>query len=90
MANKLKFEQGMQELEAIVRTLESGKMPLEDSFKAYDRAIKLRDALRTLLEDSEKKIRVLTEEGEREMNQEGNMRKARFPLKTCPGCSVNP
>jgi len=70
MKKKICFEEGMQELEMIVKSLESGQMPLEESFKAYDRAIKLRDSLRALLEESEKKIRVLTEDGERELSQE--------------------
>ncbi|MBE5772894.1 MAG: exodeoxyribonuclease VII small subunit [Clostridiales bacterium] len=70
MKKKINFEEGMQELEALVKSLESGQMPLEESFKAYDRAIKLRDSLRTLLDDSEKKIRVLTEDGERELSRE--------------------
>ena len=70
MMKKINFEEGMQELEALVKSLESGQMPLEESFKAYDRAIKLRDSLRTLLDDSEKKIRVLTEDGERELSRE--------------------
>ena len=70
MKKKINFEEGMQELEALVKSLESGQMPLEECFKAYDRAIKLRDSLRTLLDDSEKKIRVLTEDGERELSRE--------------------
>lgn len=71
MKKKINFEEGMQELEALVKALESGQMPLEESFKAYDRAIKLRNDLHSLLEESEKKIRVLTEDGERELSQEG-------------------
>lgn len=70
MKKKINFEEGMQELEMLVKTLESGQMPLEESFKAYDKAVKLRDSLRELLEESERKIRILTEQGEREMTQE--------------------
>jgi len=70
MKKKISFEDGMQELESLVSGLESGQMSLEDSFKAYDKAIKIRDSLKALLEDSEKKIRVLTEGGEREISQE--------------------
>lgn len=70
MKKKITFEEGMQELEALVRSLESGQVPLEESFKAYDRAIKLRNELQSLLEGSEKKIRVLTEAGERPLIQE--------------------
>lgn len=70
MKKKITFEEGMQELEALVRSLESGQVPLEESFKAYDRAIKLRNELQSLLEGSEKKIRVLTEAGEHPLIQE--------------------
>ena len=70
MKKKINFEEGMQELEMLVKTLESGQMPLEESFKAYDKAVKLRDSLRELLDESERKIRILTEQGEREMTQE--------------------
>ena len=45
-------------------------MSLEDSFKAYERAIKIRDTLKILLEEGDRRIRVLTENGEREMLQE--------------------
>ena len=64
MAEKITFEQGMQELETLVRTLESGQLPLEDSFKAYERAVVLKASLNALLDDSDKRIRVLTETGD--------------------------
>lgn len=67
---KISFEQGMEELENLVKTLETGDISLEESFKAYERAIELRDALKKLLEDGDRRIRVLTETGEREMAQE--------------------
>ena len=70
MKKKITFESGMQELEELVRTLEGGQMPLEESFKAYERATELRDALKKLLDESDRRIRVLTEDGEREIAQE--------------------
>lgn len=70
MKKKINFEEGMQELETLVRELESGQMPLDESFKAYERAIKIRDSLKALLEESDRKIRVLTETGERELKEE--------------------
>ncbi len=68
MKKKIKFEAGMEELEALVRSLESGQLPLEDSFKAYERAMELKKALNALLEESDKRIRVLTEAGEAELD----------------------
>ncbi len=72
MNNEISFEQGMQELEDLVRTLESGQISLEESFKAYERAVALRDHLKMLLGESDRRIRVLTESGEREIAQEEN------------------
>ena len=67
MKKKITFEAGMQELEELVNALESGEMTLEDSFKAYERAIALKDSLNALLDDGDKRIRVLTEAGETEL-----------------------
>lgn len=70
MEDKLSFEQGMQELENLARALEMGEMTLEDSFKAYERAVELKNALEKLLDDGDKRIRVLTQTGEEEMDAE--------------------
>ncbi len=67
MENKIVFEEGMQELEALVQRLESGQMSLEESFAAYERAVALKDALGALLDESDRRIRVLTASGEREL-----------------------
>ncbi len=65
---KITFEQGMQELEELVQALESGEMPLEDSFKAYEKAVALRDSLSAMLDESDRRIRVLTESGEQDLD----------------------
>ena len=70
MKKKITFESGMEELEALVGQLESGEMSLEDSFKAYERAIELKNSLNALLDEGDKRIRVLTEAGETELNTE--------------------
>ena len=67
---KLTFEDGMQELEELVRSLEQGKMPLEESFKAFERATALQQALRQMLDEGDRRIRVLTQSGERELDEE--------------------
>lgn len=64
MKKKMTFEAGMQELEALVKSLESGELPLEDSFKAYERAIALKNSLGALLDEGDRRIRVLTQTGE--------------------------
>ena len=70
MKKKIVFEEGMQELEALVQALESGQMPLEESFKTYEKAMKLRTELNGLLDEGDRRIRVLTETGEREIAEE--------------------
>ena len=68
MSDQFTFEEGMQELEQLVQTLESGQMSLEDSFKAYERAAKLRDRLNAILDESDRRIQVLTDAGEQPLD----------------------
>ena len=70
MRKKLNFEEGMRELEQLARALESGEMTLEASFAAYERANELKKALEKLLDEGDKKIRILTEAGEEELDAE--------------------
>ncbi|MBR6221254.1 MAG: exodeoxyribonuclease VII small subunit [Clostridia bacterium] len=70
MKEKITFEAGMRELEELTQALESGQMPLEESFKAYERAIALRDSLNALLDEGDKRIRLLTESGESALPEE--------------------
>ena len=70
MKKKITFEEGMQELEEIVRTLEQGQMPLEESFKAFERATVLQKSLQEMLDEGDRRIRVLTQTGERELDEE--------------------
>ena len=70
MNEKTSFEEGMQQLETLVKELESGEMSLDDAFSSYERAIALRDRLKAMLDESDRRIRVLTETGERELDQE--------------------
>lgn len=67
MKKKFTYEEGMRELEELVQQLESGQLPLEDSFKAYERAIQLKNSLNALLDEGDRRIRVLTETGESEL-----------------------
>ena len=70
MEEKLNFEAGMQELEELARSLESGEMTLEASFDAFERANLLRKELQKLLDEGDERIRVLTASGEDEMEAE--------------------
>ena len=64
MKKKITFEEGMQELEALVHGLETGELSLEDSFKAYEKAVALKNSLSAMLDEGDKRIRVLTDSGE--------------------------
>ena len=67
---KMTFEQGMEALEEIVRQLENGEMPLEESFAAFERGNAIRERLKALLDDGDRRIRVLTETGEQPLEGE--------------------
>lgn len=56
----LTFEAALRELEGIVRKLESGDVPLDDSIALYARGEALRKQCARRLEDAEAKIRKLT------------------------------
>lgn len=64
------FESGMDELETLVRDLESGSLPLEASFQAFERGMTLKKRLEALLEEGDRRIRVLTESGEEPLEGE--------------------
>ena len=61
MAKNASFEEGMAELEALVSGLERGETSLEESFKAYEKAVKLAARLRETLDEGDRRIRLLTE-----------------------------
>jgi exodeoxyribonuclease VII small subunit len=58
-AESLSFKEAQDELEGIVRSLESGTLELEDSLALYERGVALLRSLRTRLEAAEQKIEVL-------------------------------
>lgn len=70
MKKRISFEEGMRELEALVQGLEAGELSLEDSFKAYEKAVALKNSLGALLDEGDRRIRVLTDAGERELDTE--------------------
>ena len=64
------FEERMQELEALVQALAAGQMSLEDSFKSYEKAMAIKAELTALLDEGDRRIRLLTETGEQEIPEE--------------------
>lgn len=54
------FEQGMTDLEKIVTEVEQGKIGLEESISKYEQGMKLAKHCRTILEQAEKRIEIIT------------------------------
>ena len=63
---KKSFETGMSELTTLIEALEGGQLSLDESFKTYERAVKLSKALREQLSEGEKRIEALRENLTRE------------------------
>ncbi|MDO4982846.1 MAG: exodeoxyribonuclease VII small subunit [Eubacteriales bacterium] len=55
-AKKLNFEQSMQRLEEIVRHLESGDMPLDDTLKLFEEGTGLIANCSKMLDEAEQKV----------------------------------
>ena len=68
MASKFTYEDGVRELQQIVEQLEKGETPLEESFKAFERGMKIAEKLKKILNDGDARIRELTAAGEREFD----------------------
>ena len=54
-----RFEQALEELEAIVQRLEKGELPLEDSLAAFERGVGLVRQLSQRLAEVEQRVDVL-------------------------------
>ena len=59
MAKKKTFESAMEELEEIVRELESGSLPLEDAIKKFEAGMNCSKFCTQKLDATEKKINIL-------------------------------
>jgi exodeoxyribonuclease VII small subunit len=58
------FEAAIAELESIVKKLEEGDLPLEQSLELYERGVHLSRFCHARLEEAERRIEILTERGE--------------------------
>ena len=58
-AGEPRFEAALTELEGVVRGLEQGELPLEDSLAAFERGMALVKQLSKRLEDIERRVEVL-------------------------------
>ena len=58
------FEAAIAELETVVRKLEDGDLPLEQSLALYERGVALSRFCHARLEEAERRIDILNERGE--------------------------
>ncbi len=59
------FETGLQELEQIVKEMESGDLPLERALELFEKGMKLSESCRKQLEEAETRIEMLVRKGDR-------------------------
>jgi exodeoxyribonuclease VII small subunit len=55
----LSFETGLQQLEAIVKEMESGDLPLERALELFERGMKMSETCRKQLEAAEMRVEML-------------------------------
>jgi len=56
---EMSFEECMNELNGLVAKLESGELDLDESLKVYERAVKIRERCRAILDDAERKVQTI-------------------------------
>lgn len=64
--DNLSFKEGLEELAAIVRSLESNQIELEQSIESYERGVALLASLQKRLNEAQQKVTVLMGELEPE------------------------
>lgn len=57
------FEASLEELERIVKTLEKGDLPLEQSLTLFESGMKLSGECKKMLEEAETRVEILTKRG---------------------------
>ena len=73
MAKKFDFNKGLQELESIVQSMESGELSLEESLKYFEQGVTLTKQCQQALNEAEQKISIFTAkddyQGEKPFNE---------------------
>jgi len=62
MAKKASFEEALGRLNEIVKRLEEGDVPLEESMKLYEEGMRLGTVCRGILREAEDRMKRLTKE----------------------------
>ena len=68
------FEEGLQQLEQIVKDLEEADLPLEKSIDLFEKGVKLSETCRRQLQEAEAKVEVL-------LKKEGRVQAEPFTLE---------
>lgn len=63
MSKNNNFEESMKKLETIVEELENGNLNLDESVQKFEDGMKIAKQCNNMLEDAEKKITILLENG---------------------------
>lgn len=61
-AKSFNFEEALEELEALVTSMEEGELSLEESLQAFEKGIKLTRECQTALKKAEQKVQVLLDD----------------------------
>lgn len=70
---KLTFEQALEKLEKIVAEIEEGKVSLEESIERYAEGITLIEQCRSILDQAEQKIQLLSKGKAGALEQTGEL-----------------
>lgn len=64
-ADAPKFEAALAELESVVKQLEAGDLPLEESLRLFERGTQLSELCRTQLDEAEQRVEILIKRGDK-------------------------
>ena len=59
------FESGLQQLEQIVKEMESSELPLERALELFEKGMRLSETCRKQLEEAETRIEILVRKGDK-------------------------
>lgn len=59
------FEAGLQELELIVKEMESSELPLERALELFEKGMQLSESCRKQLQEAETRVEILVKKGDK-------------------------
>ena len=68
--DKLTYEESIKELEQLVKELENGDLTLDESIEKFEKGMELSKHCSKLLESAEKRITMVIENADGEVNEE--------------------